>query len=166
MTGWDLQPQGIRGVLKTTGESAEKIQRRAGTFGKHLQSAATHAGTLSFESAPSAQGAAHGQGGSDGHGGDLESGQGPGGLVAMALAQFATRATLDLKYLVMRSGMSLNGAMEATTAYLEGHLEMAANAQHKALGPVDLDPKKDGVQTKADVLRAEERRPAAEEKKK
>ena len=45
-----------------------------------------------------------------------------------------------------RSGASLNGAIHATKAYLDGDLTMAANAQHKALGdttppPVKLPPR-------------------------
>ncbi|MFE3907969.1 DUF6507 family protein [Streptomyces sp. NPDC059153] len=133
MTGWDLKPQGISGVLKTTGEVAGKIQTYATSYGDHLTSAASSAGTISAE-------------GGDGGGKDGE--KAAGGLVALALSQFAEHTTSDLKFVAARAGKSLQGAVDATTAYLNGDLEMAAEAQRKALGAVDLDPKKPGVQDK------------------
>lgn len=67
-----------------------------------------------------------------------------GGLVALALSKFAEHTTPDLKFIAARAGKSLTGAVDATTAYLNGDLDMAAEAQRKALGAVDLDPKKPG----------------------
>ncbi|MFJ7491657.1 DUF6507 family protein [Streptomyces sp. NPDC097727] len=135
MTGWDLKPQGISGVLKTTGEVASKLQTYATSYGDHLSSAASSAGTIS------AEGGGDGGGGKDGE-------KAAGGLVALALSQFAEHTTSDLKFVAARAGKSLQGAVDATTAYLNGDLEMAAEAQRKALGAVDLDPKKPGVQDK------------------
>ncbi|MBL1095182.1 DUF6507 family protein [Streptomyces coffeae] len=129
MTGWDLKPQGISGVLKTTGEFAAKIETHAKSYGSHLQSAAENAGTISADA---------------GKGGE----KAKGGLVALALSQFSTHATPDLKFIAARAGKSLKGAMNATTEYLNGDLHMAAEAQHKALRDPDLDPKKPGIQTK------------------
>ncbi|MFF3395194.1 DUF6507 family protein [Streptomyces sp. NPDC002669] len=137
MTGWDLKPQGIQGVLKTTGETASKIQTHATSYGDHLTSAASSAGTISADAG------AGGGGGGDGKGEDAV-----GGLVALALSQFAEHTTGDLKFIAARAGKSLTGAVDATTAYLNGDLEMAAEAQRKALGAVDLDPNKPGVQTR------------------
>lgn len=131
MAGWDLEPQGIQGVLKTTGECAGKIETHTKAYGEHLQSAATSAGTIT------AEGEAHG-----GKGGEKAA----GGLVALALSQFSEHTLNDLKFIAMRAGKSLSGAVDATTAYLNGDLEMAAAAQHKALGAVDVDPKTPGVQ--------------------
>ncbi|WP_406322167.1 DUF6507 family protein [Streptomyces sp. NBC_01637] len=130
MTGWDLKPQGIQGVLKTTGETAGKIESYAKSYGKHLTSAATSAGTITAE---------------DGGEGGEKAG---GGLVALALSQYAEHATTDLKFIAARAGKSLTGAVDATTAYLDGDLEMAAESQRKALGIPDLDLTKPGVQTK------------------
>jgi hypothetical protein len=129
MTGWDLDPQGVRGVLNSTGHAAEGLEKQAETFGKNLQSAAKSAGTISAEG-----------GGSGGEGAQ-------GGLVALALSQFAERAVLDLKAVAQRAGRSMNGAVKATTEYLEGDLEMAAEAQCRASaasGPVDVAPKQTG----------------------
>ncbi|MFF2897943.1 DUF6507 family protein [Streptomyces sp. NPDC057966] len=133
MTGWDLKPQGIQGVLKTTGEVASKIQTHATSYGDHMTSAASSAGTITAE----------GGGGGDSGG---KGGEAVGGLVALALSQFAEHTTGDLKFIAARAGKSLTGAVDATTAYLNGDLDMAAEAQRKALGAVDLDPKKPGVQ--------------------
>ncbi|MFF1837678.1 DUF6507 family protein [Streptomyces sp. NPDC058231] len=135
MTGWDLKPQGIQGVLKTTGETAGKIETHAKAFGEHLTSAATSAGTVSADG---------GDGGGGGKGGEKAT----GGLVALALSQYAEHATSDLKFIAARAGKSLTGAVDATTAYLNGDLEMAAESQRKALGVPDLDLTKPGVQTK------------------
>ncbi|MFJ4176897.1 DUF6507 family protein [Streptomyces sp. NPDC093108] len=134
MTGWDLKPQGIQGVLKTTGEVASKIQTYATSYGDHMTSAASSAGTITAE------------GGGGGEGG--KGGEAVGGLVALALSQFAEHTTPDLKFIAARAGKSLTGAVDATTAYLNGDLDMAAEAQRKALGAVDLDPKKPGVQSR------------------
>lgn len=135
MTGWDLKPQGIQGVLKTTGEVASKIETYATSYGDHLSSAAASAGTIT------AEGGGNSGGGKDGEGA-------VGGLVALALSQFAEHTTPDLKFIAARAGKSLTGAVDATTAYLNGDLDMAAEAQRKALGAVDLDPKKPGVQSR------------------
>ncbi|WP_438948486.1 DUF6507 family protein [Streptomyces atratus] len=122
-------------MLKTTGEVASKLQTYATSYGDHLSSAASSAGTISAEG---------GDGGGGGEGGEKAA----GGLVALALSQFAEHTTPDLKFIAARAGKSLQGAVDATTAYLNGDLEMAAEAQRKALGAVDLDPKKPGVQDK------------------
>ncbi|WP_234425822.1 DUF6507 family protein, partial [Streptomyces kebangsaanensis] len=111
MPGWDLRPQGITQVLRSTGESASKLQGYAKSYGEHLTSAATSAGTISA--------------GSGGSGGE----QGQGGLVALALSRYAEHAAKDLQFVAARAGKSLQGVVDATTAYLNGDQEMAAEAQ-------------------------------------
>ncbi|KOU72007.1 hypothetical protein ADK57_10485, partial [Streptomyces sp. MMG1533] len=91
--------------------------------GEHLTSAATSAGTISAE------------GGGGGEGGEKAA----GGLVALALSQYAERASKDLQYVAARAGKSLQGAVDATTAYLNGDQEMAAEAQRNALSEPKLD---------------------------
>ncbi|MGI5425833.1 DUF6507 family protein [Streptomyces sp. CA-179760] len=120
--GWDLKPQGISHVLTTTGDAASKLEKYAKAFGEHLTSAASSAGTVSAEGG--------------GEGGE----KAQGGLVALALSQFAEHATKDLKFVAARAGKSLQGAVDATTAYLNGDEEMAAEAQRNTLKapPVDL----------------------------
>jgi hypothetical protein len=123
MATWDLHPQGISHVLQTTGETASHLEKQAKSFGEHLTSAATHAGTISAE------------GGGSGGGGE----KAQGGLVALALSQFAEHASKDLQFIAARAGKSLQGAMDATTAYLHGDQEMAERAQHAALSAPKLD---------------------------
>ncbi|MFI6942929.1 DUF6507 family protein [Streptomyces sp. NPDC050418] len=125
MSGWDIRPQGVQGVLKTAGETAGGIEKQATAFGEHLKSAATSAGTVAADGAEGADN---------------------GGLVALALSQFAEHAVKDIKFVAARAGKSLTGAVEATTAYLDGDLTMAAQAQREALGAPDIDPEKPGVQ--------------------
>ena len=127
MPGWDLRPQGIQGVLKTTGDTASHLEGHANAFGKHLTSAASSAGTI----------AADGGGGSGGEGGG--GGKAQGGLVALALSQYAEHATKDLQFIAARAGKSLQGAVDATTAYLNGDEHMAAEAQRKALADPRID---------------------------
>ncbi|MEU6219881.1 DUF6507 family protein [Streptomyces sp. NPDC047022] len=110
MTGWDLTPQGIAFVLRATGDTASQLEGHAKAYGEHLTSAASSAGTISADEAP-----------------------GGGGLVALALSQYAEHATRDLTYLAARAGRSLRGAEDATTAYLSGDEAMAAQAQRGAL---------------------------------
>ncbi|WP_369195633.1 DUF6507 family protein [Streptomyces djakartensis] len=102
-------------MLKSTGDEAAKLEKYATSFGKHLSSAATSAGTISAE------------GGGEG-GGKVQ-----GGLVALALSQWAEHATEDLKFIAARAGKSLQGVVDATTAYLNGDQEMAAEAQRNTL---------------------------------
>ncbi|MGW5663768.1 DUF6507 family protein [Streptomyces sp. NPDC003758] len=120
--GWDLKPQGIQGVLKTTGEAASHFEKQANAFGEHLTSAASSAGTISADG---------GGGGGDG--------KPQGGLVVLALSQYAEHATRDLQFIAARAGKSLQGAVDATTAYLNGDEQMAAQAQRKALADPRVD---------------------------
>ena len=122
MPGWDLRPQGIQGVLKTTGDTASHLEGHANAFGKHLTSAASSAGTISAD-------------GGGGGGGEKQQ----GGLVALALSQYAEHATKDLQFIAARAGKSLQGAVDATTAYLNGDEHMAAEAQRKALADPRID---------------------------
>ncbi|MBX9399639.1 hypothetical protein K4749_40680 [Streptomyces sp. TRM72054] len=119
--GWDLKPQGISGVLKTTGETASDFEKYGKSFGEHLTSAASSAGTISAEGG--------------GEGGE----KAQGGLVALALSQYAERASKDLQFVAARAGKSLQGVVDATTAYLNGDMEMAAEAQRNTLKAPKLD---------------------------
>lgn len=121
--GWDLKPQGITQVLKSTGESASKLEKYAKSYGEHLTSAASSAGTISADA------------GSGGSGGE----QVQGGLVALALSQYAEHAAKDLQFVAARAGKSLQGVVDATTAYLNGDEQMAQEAQRKALSAPKVD---------------------------
>ncbi|WP_125263292.1 DUF6507 family protein [Streptomyces alboflavus] len=118
MTAWDIDPAGVRGVLEKAGDAAKGLSSAGSTAQKTLPGAAKHAGTAV-------------EGG--------EKGDGTQGPVAAALGQFFTKWEGDLLYVAGRAGSSLNGAAEATVAYHQGDLQMAADAQANALKEPDID---------------------------
>ncbi|MGW8848058.1 DUF6507 family protein [Streptomyces xiamenensis] len=124
MTGWDIDPEGVQGVLEAAGERASDLEGWGEHYGSTLESAAAAAGTLSF-----------GGGGGGGGGGE---GEGVG-LVGLALSQFAENTRGDVMYIGARIGKSLEGAYNAAVAYLEGDEAMAAEAQRLALLAPVLD---------------------------
>lgn len=56
-------------------------------------------------------------------------GQSGSGLVAAALGGFDAARAGDIGFVFARTGAAMAGAARATDAYVEGDLEMAANAQ-------------------------------------
>ncbi|MGW3293060.1 DUF6507 family protein [Streptomyces xiamenensis] len=120
MTGWDIDPEGVQGVLEAAGERASDLEGWGEHYGSTLESAAASAGTLSFG----------GGGGGEGEG---------IGLVGLALSQFAENTRGDVMYIGARIGKSLEGAYNAAVAYLEGDEAMAAEAQRLALRAPVLD---------------------------
>ena len=116
-------------MLKSTGESASHLETYAKAYGEHLTSAASSAGTISADA-----GSGGGSGGSSGGGQKAQ-----GGLVALALSQYAERASKDLQFVAARAGKSLQGVVDATTAYLHGDEQMAEQAQRGALAAPKLD---------------------------
>lgn len=115
--GWDIDTGGVKGVLIKTGNVADDIEGQAKSYGTNLESAATSAGTLSM-------------------GGERPE----GGPVGAALAEFAQKTQDDIKYVAARAGKSIKGTVDATTAYIDGDLGMAADAQREALKAPDLNP--------------------------
>ncbi|MGY0490398.1 DUF6507 family protein [Streptomyces sp. WG-D5] len=111
MTGWDIDPAGVSGVLSKAGASAQDMSRAGGAMQKDLESASSAAGTLTSQFGPYTSTA---------------------GVVGAALAQFAQHWNRDLVYVAKRTEKSLNGAAEATGAYIQGAREQAANAQQAA----------------------------------
>jgi hypothetical protein len=117
VSSWDIEPNGVRSVEVKTGDAARGLEGQARSYAGHMQSAAVAAGTLS-------------QGGNAPH----------GGLVGLALGQFAEATQGRLRYLAERTTRSLQGTVDATKAYLTGDLQMAADAQHTAELPPGYDP--------------------------
>lgn len=122
MAGWDIDPGGVQSVLVRTAKIAEGLDAEVKSYGGHIESAATAAGTLS-----------DGGQSSSGSAGTGKSGGASVGLVGVALSQFAQARESELQYLAERTGKSLQGAVDATKAYLTGDLQMAQNAQNSAL---------------------------------
>ncbi|WP_353941175.1 DUF6507 family protein [Streptomyces sp. HUAS MG91] len=118
MTGWDIDPAGVSGVLSKSGTAAKDMSKAGGAMQKDLESASSAAGTLTSQYGPYTSTA---------------------GVVGSALAQFAQHWNRDLVYIARRTEKSLNGAAEATTAYVHGSQEQAANAQQEAAKEPAID---------------------------
>ncbi|MDT0452391.1 DUF6507 family protein [Streptomyces hesseae] len=108
MSRWDIKPDGVRGVVGKTAEIAGKLASQATSYVGHVESAAGHAGRLA---------------------GPCDAGE---GLVGMALMAYANHATPELTHIAVRAKKSLQGAVDATTAYAQGDMEMAATTQRTA----------------------------------
>ncbi|MEU4208769.1 DUF6507 family protein [Streptomyces sp. NPDC026206] len=117
MTSWDIRPSEVSGVLSKAATAAEGLSKAGQGVQKTLPSAAGAAGTIS----------------------GMYCGPAPSGPVGAALAEFANKWGADLQYVAKRTAASLNGAAEATRKYVEGDLELAANAQHEALAEPKID---------------------------
>lgn len=50
-------------------------------------------------------------------------------IIAGAVEGFAASAKADIEFVLARTGSAMQGAVDATTAYVNGDLEMASNAQ-------------------------------------
>ncbi|WP_419994490.1 DUF6507 family protein [Streptomyces boninensis] len=129
MTNWDIWPQSVRAVLKTTTGHVKDMGTAAQSLGESLQSAATNAGYLA-STTEQMSAAADYKGGNAGQGG--AGGGQRGGPVGAALAQFMEANTDRLQFLFNRTKASMTGAAEATNHYVVGDIDMAADAQSKA----------------------------------
>ncbi|TQK44372.1 hypothetical protein FBY35_5875 [Streptomyces sp. SLBN-118] len=116
--GWDISPSGVQGVLTKAGKAAEGLSNAGKTLETTMTSAAKSAGTVT-------------QGGHEK--------DGTMGLVAGALGQFIEAHQRRLAYIAARTSNSLTGAAKATNAYVQGDLDMAADAQREALKEPKID---------------------------
>jgi hypothetical protein len=62
-------------------------------------------------------------------------------IVQQAISDYVESAQPDFKFVVFRTGQAMTAAVNATNAYVQGDLEMAANAQNTATAapPSDSD---------------------------
>ncbi|MEV0225238.1 DUF6507 family protein [Streptomyces sp. NPDC050704] len=120
MTSWDITPSGVGVVVSHVGDVMGVLDEIVQAYSGDLEGAATSAGTL----AP---------------GGASGDGKGQTGLVAAALAEFVEGTASELQFIGVRMSKSLTGAVEATTAYQTGDLEMAALLQQRAAAVVEPD---------------------------
>ncbi|MEV4433415.1 DUF6507 family protein [Streptomyces sp. NPDC049555] len=112
MGKWDIDVGGVNSVLSATGEVAGKLEGQFTSYSTNMEHAGTHAGTIAA-------------------GGKAP--EGGGGLVAVALAEFAQKTKGDLQFIAARTGKSMKGAVEATKAYVHGDEQMAQDAQNNAI---------------------------------
>ncbi|MCX5377628.1 DUF6507 family protein [Streptomyces sp. NBC_00091] len=117
---WDIKPSGVQGVVNKTITAAEGFQKAGKTLQEQLPQAAQHAGTVT----PG--------GGTGGEGGGM-------GPIAGALGELMKSHEYRLGYIGARTEASLNGAIKATTAYVQGNIEQAQNAQNEALKEPKVD---------------------------
>ncbi|MFC9510088.1 DUF6507 family protein [Streptomyces sp. NPDC057002] len=120
MPAWDISPSGVQSVVSNVGDVMKVLDEIVQAYSGDVQGAATSAGTL----APGGAGGEH---------------KGQTGLVVAALAEFMEGTSDELKFIGVRVGKSVNGAVDATVAYRDGDLEMAAEAQQRAAGLVRPD---------------------------
>jgi hypothetical protein len=120
MPAWDISPSGVQSVVSNVSDVVKVLDEIVQAYSGDVQGAATSAGTL----APGGTGGEH---------------KGQSGLVAAALAEFMEGTADELKFIGVRVGKSVNGAVEATVAYRDGDLEMAAEVQRRAAGLVRPD---------------------------
>ncbi|WP_030543237.1 DUF6507 family protein [Streptomyces albus] len=118
MTKWDIDSAGVGRIVGEAGRIAGHFEGELKSIRSHLESAMTAAGALDF-------------------GGEGETPE--VGLVGMTLGQYFTAQQSDIAFIVARAGKSLQGAVDATKAYSKGDLDMAANAQNKALKAPHID---------------------------
>ncbi|GLX20588.1 MULTISPECIES: DUF6507 family protein [Streptomyces] len=117
---WDIKPSGVQGVVNKTITAAEGFQKAGKSLQTELPEAAKHAGTIT----PG--------GGSAGEGGGM-------GPIAGALGGLMQSHDYRLAYIGKRTEASINGAINATTAYVQGNIEQAQNAQNEALKEPKID---------------------------
>jgi hypothetical protein len=120
MPAWDISPSGVQSVISNVSDVMKVLDEIIQAYSGDVQGAATSAGTL----APGGAGGEH---------------KGQTGLVAAALAEFMEGTADELKFIGVRVGRSVDGAVEATVAYRDGDLEMAAEVQRRAAGLVRPD---------------------------
>ncbi|WP_345648076.1 DUF6507 family protein, partial [Streptomyces tremellae] len=132
MTGWDITPSGVQGVLNKVVKAAQGLGDASTKLESGLTSAAAAAGTIAAGDYE------------DGHA-VLKPGQygppspGAEGLVAAALGQFIQSNEQRLAYIATRTGNSIKGAQDATNEYVKGDIAMAAHAQAEALKEPVID---------------------------
>ncbi|MEU1451102.1 DUF6507 family protein [Streptomyces avermitilis] len=130
MTGWDIDPVGVRAMLTMTGEAGGDLEKAATSMMKDLMSAASSAGTAvpgGQFNGPMVGPVAQGQS------------RVPTGPVAAALAQYLSERQKKLAFMAKRTANSVRGAAEATSAYVHGDLHMAEEAQRAALKTVKVE---------------------------
>jgi hypothetical protein len=104
---WDIDPQGVISVLKKTEAAATPLDDLVKSYGTTLNDLMQGLGK------PPA---------------DLGALQ----LVAASLGEFAVHWQPSLESSIKQIGASMTGAVNATTAYQNGQVEMAQNAQRAA----------------------------------
>ncbi|MFF2653222.1 DUF6507 family protein [Streptomyces sp. NPDC058045] len=110
MTGWDITPSGVESILSLVALAADDLSKDLKGYGKSARTAATWVGTISGQYC----------------------GEAPTGPVGAAVANFITDTEGEIRFLAARTRKTMDGTVEATSAYIAGDLAMAAHAQREA----------------------------------
>jgi hypothetical protein len=110
VTGWDITPSGVESILSLVGLAADDLSKEVKGYGESVQDAALWAGTISGPNCGSV----------------------PVGPVGAAVANFVSDTESQIRFMAARTQKTMDGTVKATTAYIEGDLTMAADAQREA----------------------------------
>ncbi len=112
MTTWNIDPHGVQGVCTRTVEVLKGFEGDSKAYGEGLTGAATGCGQGELSAV----------------------------MVLAALSGFNENNKEALADIVERGMASVNGAVNATKAYIHGDLKMAADAQQKAAQAAAVTP--------------------------
>jgi hypothetical protein len=107
MSSWDIDPAGVKSVVTKVGGHVTDGHGGGDTLEHHFKDFGDH-----MQNA--AEGAASGP-------------------IGTALKEFVDHYSPALKSMASKTGSCVQGAVEATKDYIQGDLEMAAQAQKKAV---------------------------------
>lgn len=110
MTEWDIEPGEVYGRYTASHTLLEDLITEVQEYSERFKDAETAAGGLAV--------------GAD---------EVAGSVLSLALLNFQTYASRRIGYLIERRNACWSGAVEATHAYVEGDLDMAAVAQRQDL---------------------------------
>lgn len=111
MSGWDITPSGVESILSLVGLAADDLSKDLKAYGKSVEEAAVYAGTISGPYCGSGP---------------------PVGPVGTAVANFASDTRGQITFMAARIKKTMKGTVEATNAYIDGDLAMAAQTQREA----------------------------------
>ncbi|MUL43268.1 hypothetical protein FZ103_19205 [Streptomonospora sp. PA3] len=112
MSKWDIQVSEVNGVVQTVGSHVAGADGEGGLVAK-IETFGTHIGEAGTAAAS--------------------------GPIGTALEEFVGEYGTTLQEMVLKSGSCIKGCVDATTAYLNGNLQMASDAQGNAGNIDDLD---------------------------
>ncbi|MCN9239912.1 DUF6507 family protein [Streptomyces sp. RY43-2] len=111
MTKWDISPGGVESILSLVGLAADDLGKDVKGYAGSVEEAVQFAGTISGPYC----------------------GAVPVGPVGAAVANFVTDTEGRIRFMVARIQKTMDGTVKATTAYVAGDLDMAAQAQREAV---------------------------------
>ncbi|MZE79365.1 DUF6507 family protein [Streptomyces xinghaiensis] len=118
MSGWDISTSGVQFVTSLVEDAMDDVAKDVKAYASDVESAAASAGTISGPYCGAA----------------------PTGAIGAALALFVEGTAEEVLFLGARAAKSVNGAREATACYALADLDMAAEAQRRALAAPKVDP--------------------------